>query len=144
MESGGRAIVASPAPMTSPLPDLSGLTILVIEDDPDGLHLLTTAITACGARVVTASDTTIARGHLETVKLDLVVTDLGLPGETGTSFVSWLRTPGGKGATLPIIVVTGYPKEFPVASFGGFAAYFQKPLDFDNVCETVRAILRPN
>jgi len=69
--------------MASPLPDLKGFTILVIEDDPDGLQLLTTAITACGARVLTASDTTIARGHLDTVKLDLLVTDLGLPGETG-------------------------------------------------------------
>ena len=68
--------------MASPLPDLKGFTILVIEDDPDGLQLLTTAMTACGARVLTASDTTIVRGHLDTVKLDLLVTDLGLPGET--------------------------------------------------------------
>src|SRR5256885_13264975 len=101
--------------MTSSLPDLSGLTILVIEDDPDGLQLLTTALTACGARVMTASDTTLARGHLETVRLDLVVTDLGLPGETGAAFISWLRTqPAEKGGNLAAIAITGYPKDFPV------------------------------
>jgi DNA-binding response OmpR family regulator len=130
--------------MTSSLPDLSGLTILVIEDDPDGLQLLTTALTACGARVLTATDTTIARGHLETVKLDLVVTDLGLPGETGAAFISWLRTqPPDKGGNLAAIAVTGYPKDFPVVRLGGFAAYFEKPLDLDNVCETIRGLMRP-
>ena len=130
--------------MASPLPDLKGFTILVIEDDPDGLQLLTTAITACGARVLTASDTTIARGHLDTVKLDLLVTDLGLPGETGAAFVSWLRTqPRDKGGSLPAVAVTGYPKDFPATRIGGFAAYFQKPLDLESVCETIRTILRP-
>jgi len=34
--------------MASSLPDLTGFTILVIEDDPDGLQVLTTALTACG------------------------------------------------------------------------------------------------
>jgi DNA-binding response OmpR family regulator len=130
--------------MPSSLPDLAGLTILVIEDDPDGLQILTTALTACGARVLMAKDTTLARGHVETVKLDLVITDLGLPGESGAAFISWLRTqPGDKGGNLAVIAITGYPKEFPALQLGGFAAYFQKPLDLDNVCETVSAMLRP-
>ena len=77
--------------MASSFPDLSGLTILVIEDDPDGLEVLRIALTACGARVATAADTTVARGHLDTVKCDLVVTDLGLPGESGAAFLGWLR-----------------------------------------------------
>ena len=128
--------------MPPSLPDLTGLTILVIEDDPDGLQILTTALTTRGARVLTATDTTLARGHVETVKVDLVITDLGLPGESGASFISWLRMhPAHK--TLAVIAVTGYPKEFPALQLGGFAAYFQKPLDLDNVCETVGAILRP-
>ena len=130
--------------MASPLPDLSGLTILVIEDDPDGLQVLTTALTACGARVLSATNTTIARGHLETVKIDLVVTDLGLPGETGAAFISWLRMqPRDRGGSIAAVAVTGYPKEFPAVRVGGFAAYFEKPLDLDNVCETIRVILRP-
>jgi DNA-binding response OmpR family regulator len=100
--------------MASPLPDLSGFTILVIEDDPDGLHLLTTALTICGARVLMASDTAFARGHVETVKLDLVITDLGLPGESGAAFISWLRSrPGDKGGSLGVIAITGYPNDFP-------------------------------
>jgi len=130
--------------MASPLPDLSGFTILVIEDDPDGLQILTAALTSCGARVLMATDTTVARGHLDTVKLDLVITDLGLPGESGASFISWLRIqPRDRGGNVAAIAITGYPKEFPAVRIGGFAAYFQKPLDLDNVCETVSGILRP-
>ena len=130
--------------MASSFPDLSGLTILVIEDDPDGLEVLRIALTACGARVATAADTTVARGHLDTVKCDLVVTDLGLPGESGAAFLGWLRMqPRDKGGSLAAIAITGYPNEFPVVKLSGFAAYFQKPLDPYNVCETIRAILRP-
>jgi len=130
--------------MASSRPDLSGFTILVIEDDPDGLHILTTALTACGARVLMATDTTLARGHVKTVKLDLVITDLGLPGESGASFIAWLRTqPSDKGGSLGVIAITGYPNDFPAPTLTGFAAYFQKPLDMDNLCETVSAILRP-
>ena len=129
--------------MASTFPDLSGLTILVIEDDADGRQVLTTALTACGARVVAAPDTTVARGHMETVKFDLVVTDLGLPGETGAAFISWLRMqPSHQGGNVAAVAITGYPKQFPAMRLGGFAAYFEKPLDLDNVCETIRVILR--
>jgi DNA-binding response OmpR family regulator len=125
------------------LPDLTGFTILVIEDDADSLEVLTTALTTCGARVLAAPDTTSARRHVETVKLDLVITDLGLPGESGASFLSWLRSqPRDQGGSLAAVAVTGYPKEFPAVSVGGFAAYFQKPLDVEDVCATVNAILR--
>src|SRR5258705_13695046 len=130
-------------PMTSSLPDLSGLTILVIEDDPDGLQLLTTALTACGARVMTASDTTIARGHLETVKLDLVVTDLGLPGETGAAFISWLRMhPRDKGGNLAAIAITGDPRDFPAVRVGGIPGFLEEALDLDDLCAMFTRLIR--
>jgi DNA-binding response OmpR family regulator len=130
--------------MAPTFPDLTGFTILLIEDDPDGLQVLATALTASGAQVKTAGDTTTARGHLGREKFDLVVTDLGLPGESGVAFLDWLRRqPRDQGGSLAAIAITGYPKEFPAVRVGGFAAYFQKPLDPYNVCETVRAILRP-
>ena len=132
---------------TSTLPDLSGLTILVVEDDPDGLEALATILTACGARVVTAMDTLAAREHVRNAagQLSLVITDLGLPGETGAAFLSWLRLqPTDKGGRVTAVAMTGYPKDFPALQLGGFAAYFQKPLDLDNVCATIAAMLPPS
>jgi DNA-binding response OmpR family regulator len=95
------------------------------------------------ARRLTATDTTIARGHVGTVEIDLVVTDLGLPGETGAAFLTWLRMQSRDKGNIAAVAITGYPKEFPALRLGGFAAYFQKPLDLDNVCATIGAILRP-
>jgi len=130
--------------MASSLPNLSGFTILVIEDDLDSLETLTTALTTCGARVLSALDTTLARRLFETTKVDLVVTDLRLPGESGAAFLIWLRMqPRDKGRNTTAIAITGYPQEFPAVRLGGFAAYFQKPIDLLNVCETIGAILRP-
>jgi len=130
--------------MDSSLPNLSGFTILVIEDDLDSLETLTTALTACGARVLSALDTALARSYFETTQIDVVVTDLGLPGESGAAFLTWLRRqPRDKGRSTAAIVITGYPQEFPAVRLGGFAAYFQKPIDLLNVCMTIGAILRP-
>ena len=58
--------------MASLLPDLSGFTILVVEDDPDGLRVLSETLTFSGAQVLTAADTTAARGYIETTKIDLL------------------------------------------------------------------------
>ena len=129
--------------MPPAFPDLSGLTILLIEDDPDVLQVLAMALTVCGAEVLTATNTASARVHLERAKLDLVVTDLGLSGETGAAFISWLRMqPRDRGGSLPAVAVTGYPKEFPALRVGGFAAYFQKPFDWRKVCATISALVR--
>ena len=130
--------------MASLLPDLSGFTILVVEDDPDGLRVLSETLTFCGAQALRAADTTVARGYIETTKIDLVVTDLRLPGESGAAFLSWLRMRRrDQGGSIAAVAVTAYPKEFPALRVGGFAAYFQKPLDLADVCHTIRAILRP-
>src|SRR4051812_11855549 len=105
--------------MASPLPDLSGFTILVIEDDPDSLQVLMATLTACGAGVLAATDTTTARNHIGTVKIDLIVTDLGLPGESGAAFLTWLRIqPRDKGGSIAAVAITGYPKEFPAVRVG--------------------------
>ena len=70
---------------------------------------------------------------------------MGLPGRTGAAFISWLRTqPHEKGGNLAAVAITSYPKDFPVVRLGGFAAYFENPLDLDNVCETIRMIRGPS
>jgi len=130
--------------MASSAPDLGGSIILVIEDHADSLQALADVLTMCGARVLMAGDTLDARAYVGTVKIDLVVTDLALPGESGAAFVAWLRQqPHDKGGGVAAIAITSSPHQFAGVRLGGFAAYFQKPLDLDDLCATIGTLMHP-
>src|SRR6267142_4164161 len=97
------------AQRTPHLADLRGFTILVLEDDDDTLELLRSILSACGARVLLASTAQHARGYLQTMRPDLIVSDLALPHEDGLAFASWLRRhPHADVARLPVVAVTSY------------------------------------
>ena len=125
------------------LPDFSGLLFLVVEDDADSREFLRTVLERCGARVVKADNVRTARQYIERLKIDLIVTDLALPHEDGAALLKWLRgLPAEKGGAIPAIAVTGYYEKFPPAQLSGWAAYFRKPLQIEQLVETIAAILR--
>ena len=130
--------------MPSPsLPDFSGLLFLVIEDDADSREFLRAVLQSCGAAVIEADNVRTARQYIETLKIDLIVTDLALPHEDGTMFLKWLRgLPAEKGGAIPAIAVTAYYEKFPPAQLSGWAAYLQKPLQIEQLVGMIASILR--
>jgi len=136
--------VSQPETLRGNVPSLSGLTILVVEDDPDGRNLLRDVLQSRGATVLEAEEVLTAQQYLRTLKVDLVVTDLALPGRDGVSLLNWLRSqPHDRGGNVPAVAVTAYDKRYPPGDLSGWAAYFRKPLDLDEVMRTIAAILRP-
>ena len=124
-------------------PDFSALAVLVVEDDADSRDLIREVLQSCGATVLGAEDVGTAQRYVSTVKLDLIVTDLALPGVDGASFLTWLREqPSERGGSLPAVAVTAYHERYPPAAISGWAAYFQKPLDVEQFVMTIAAILR--
>ena len=87
------------------LPNLSGIKVLLVEDDPDTVEVTVAALRQCGASVWSATVAEEARPLLAEVVPDVVICDLALPREDGIAFVRWLRTPG-KYATLRDAVFT--------------------------------------
>ena len=125
------------------LPDFSDLTVLIVEDDADSRDLLREVLQACGAIVLEADNVRTAKECVSTLKTNLIVTDLALPGDDGASFLRWLREqPRDRGGTLPVIAVTAYSKDFPPTEVSGWAAYFKKPLNIDEFVNTIAAILK--
>ena len=125
------------------LPNFSDLTVLIVEDDADSRDLLRQVLQACGAMVLEADNVRTARECVSTLKTNLIVTDLALPGDDGASFLRWLREqPRDRGGTLPVIAVTAYSKDFAPTEVSGWAAYFKKPLNIDEFVSTIAAILK--
>jgi len=114
------------------LPDLTGLTILVVEDNFDALNLIRAILDTAGAHPLLATHTGQARDFLRTRKAHLILCDLNLPGEDGTHFMQC--------ADSPAIAVTAHYEDFPVAAARGFTAYLRKPLQMDRLCRTIAAL----
>jgi len=127
------------------LPDLTGLTILVIEDNFDALNLIRAILETAGAHPLLATHTGQARDYLRTRKVNLILCDLNLPAEDGAHFMQWLRTrPADEGGDVASIAITAHYEDFPLAAARGFSAYLRKPLLMDRLCLTIAALCGRN
>jgi len=125
------------------VPDFSRLTMLIVEDDLDSRQFLCEVLRACGAAVVDTDNVAKAKEIVSSTKLDLIVTDLALPGEDGAAFLTWLRAPGrDKSRAVPVIAVTGFYETYPPAEVRGWAAYIQKPVGIEEFVRTVAGTLK--
>jgi len=127
------------------LPDLTGLTTLVIEDNFDALNLIRAILETAGAHPLLATHTGQAREYLRTRKVHLILCDLNLPAEDGTHFMQWLRTcSAADGGDVPSIAITAHYEDFPAADALGFSAYLRKPLQMDRLCLTIASLCGRN
>jgi CheY-like chemotaxis protein len=106
-------------------------TIVVVEDQPDSLKLLTTLLTIKGHRVIgLANGDTLAdvmRTHQPTP--DLVLLDIQLPGRDGYELLEELQTLPER--TWKVVALTAHalPEDRTRASAAGFDGYITKPID---------------
>jgi CheY-like chemotaxis protein len=83
-------------------------TILVIEDDPDVLSMITKHLEFLEYDVITATDGLEGLKKLESGGYDLVITDIVIPYVSGVGVVTALKN---KRPEIPVIAITGYGKE---------------------------------
>jgi len=120
------------------LPDLSGLTILIVDDNDDSLEMLATFLRACGSHVLAARGALTALSYVETqARIDVIVSDLSMPAIDGVEFVQRLRD-HRKGRAIPAIALTGFYEQYMDTAGAGFNAFLRKPVNFDSLCATIR------
>ncbi|MFL6254839.1 MAG: PAS domain S-box protein [Pyrinomonadaceae bacterium] len=113
-------------------PILKGMSVLVVDDEPDALGLLKTLLEMKGARVTAVESAEAAWGELERAWPDLLLCDIGMPGEDGYQFIRRVRaseTEGGR--TLPSVALTAYAAESDraLALEAGFQLHVSKPVE---------------
>lgn len=83
-------------------------TILLVDDSAFFRDMLSPVLKAAGYRVVTAADADAAMAVLQgDLRIDVVVTDLEMPGRSGFDLVGAIRAGDGRIAGLPVIGLTG-------------------------------------
>ena len=106
-------------------------TIVVVEDQPDNLKLLTTLLTIKGHSVIgLASGETLAeviRTHQPTP--DLVLLDIQLPGRDGYELLEELKTLPNPSWKVVALTAHALPEDRARAQAAGFNGYITKPID---------------
>lgn len=114
-----------------PIGRLSNIGILVVEDDEDARDLLVTVLTQQGAKVAQAGSASEALQALAKSVPDVLLSDIGLPGEDGYELIRAIRARGHSAEVLPAIALTAYSRreDQRLALQAGFQAHVAKPVE---------------
>ncbi len=125
--------------------------ILIVDDSPIILKTLSMKLTANGYEVITAEDGSSAVSLVRNERPDLVLLDISFPPDVGHGggipwdgflILEWLRRMDeAKG--IPFIIITGGdPAQYKHRALAaGAVSFFHKPLNNDELLETIRQVL---
>jgi PAS domain S-box-containing protein len=92
-------------------PELEGLHVLFVDDEEDARALLTTILESCGARVTAVGSAREALDELGREKFDVLLSDIGMPGEDGYWLIKRVRKlPPERGGRTPAAALTAYAR----------------------------------
>jgi DNA-binding response OmpR family regulator len=125
--------VDGPAPAT-------GVTVLVVDDEPIVREVVATYLRRDGYRAVEAGDGVVARSLFERLSPQLIVLDVMLPGVDGLELCRWVRAR----SSTPIIMLTARGEEADrlVGLEIGADDYVTKPFSPRELVARVRTVLR--
>jgi len=134
----------SPAVRPGTLPRiLTGLNILVVDDDPDILELFSLALTSCGGDVTAADNASDGLALAIRTRPQVIVSDIAMIGEDGYWLIGRLRQlPPDILPTVPVIAATAYGREHSRSRVlaAGFTEHLQKPVDPEELCRVVAKV----
>jgi two-component system, OmpR family, response regulator len=118
-----------------------GTRVLLVEDDDDNRELMSEVLEAAGYEVVSAANGTEGLRHLSERSVDVLVTDVGMPGMGGLELA---RASKEIAPNVPVVVVTGYAEREDIASARGklVDAVLVKPVEPDALTSAVEAVVR--
>lgn len=122
---------------------LSGLRLLIVEDEATSREMLTALLEQYGAEVTAAGSAAEGRAALERAVPDLLVSDIGMPGESGYDLIRHIRTLSPKdGGLVPAIAFTAYayPQDRLDALDAGFQAHLAKPTDAARLVAIIKSL----
>ncbi len=126
-----------------------GKRILLADDDPDVIEVVSMLLEDEGYEIITAKDGAEALEEIEKGDPDLVVLDLLMPRVDGFAVINTLREPRyERWSGMPVIVLTSVREEVSKRRYEletgqsmHYDAYLEKPADPDELLKTVSSLL---
>jgi PAS domain S-box-containing protein len=123
---------------------LDGLKVLVVDDEVDTRELFKAGIGRCGAEVVTAGSAREALAILEEMRPDLLISDIGMPGEDGYELIRKVRAlPAARGGKIPAIALTAYARteDRMRALRAGYQMHIVKPVELAELVAVMASLI---
>jgi len=122
---------------------LDGVRILVVDDDGDSREVLTRILQKCGADTRDANGVQQALAALPEFKPQVLISDVGMPGQDGFELIRRVRAQGCTVHDLPAIALTGFaaPDDRRRALLAGFQAHMAKPVDPRELTAAIAALV---
>ncbi|HEY0552946.1 MAG TPA: chemotaxis protein CheB [Thermoanaerobaculia bacterium] len=132
-------------PMDGAARPLAGLRLLVVEDEESGREMLTRLLELYGAEVVAAASASEALEALEHGVPDVLLSDVGMPGESGYDLLRRVRAlPADRGGRVPALAFTAYSSSQDRLNSldAGFQAHLAKPTDPARLVAMITALAK--
>jgi PAS domain S-box-containing protein len=119
---------------------LTGVKVLVVDDEPDARELTTALLHVSGAVVTPVASVAEALAAMAGDPANVVVSDIGMPGEDGFDLVRRLLAAG---YNVPVIALTAYGRDEDRARAlsAGFSEHVAKPADAASLAAVVATVL---
>jgi CheY-like chemotaxis protein len=113
--------------------------VLLVEDDDDNRELMAEILGAAGCEVVSATSGREALRRLSECPVDVIVTDVGMPGMGGLELAVAAKAVA---PSVPVVVVTGWAEREDITSAREVDAVLLKPVDPDVLAQAVSDVAR--
>ncbi|MGE0312011.1 MAG: response regulator [Lautropia sp.] len=124
---------AAPPSDEADAPSLDGLTVLIVDDDADCRVAVSRMLGERGASIIEAKGAVQALDLLEVARVDLIVSDIGMPDVDGYALIRQVRARGHSAQALPAIALTAFARgeDRASATQAGFQQHLPKPIRSD-------------
>ena len=135
---------ATDAPAHDETVSVTGMRVLVVDDEPDTRKMIATVLRGAGASVVTASSAAEAFDQLSEQSFDVLVSDIAMPTEDGHSLIRRVRARDDEKSRIPAVALTAYggPLQRQLALSAGFDDYVKKPFAPQDLVRAVEGVAR--
>jgi PAS domain S-box-containing protein len=123
---------------------LTGLRVLVVDDNPDARELLRSALTKHGFDVRVGATARAALEILEQWQPEVLVSDIGMPGEDGYDLIRHVRSlPDDRGGQIPAVALTGYASTKDAARVlaAGYQVFMPKPVELAELVVAITSVV---
>ena len=127
------------------LPNLSGIRVLLVDDDRDARQMAGDALSIAGATVLTASSADEALAALDSHVLDVAILDVGMPGTDGYELLRRIRERSSHNhGRIPAAALTAYARAVDRTRSlqAGFQMHISKPVQPAELAAAVLALFR--
>jgi CheY-like chemotaxis protein len=122
---------------------LGGVTVLVVDNEPEVLIVLNALLSQYHAQVIAVSDSEEGLAQIQLNRPNVIICDINMHGMDGYEFIREVRNlPSYRGGQTPAIAFSRFNRmdDRTEAMAAGFQAYLSKPVELNTLLDTIASM----